>query len=429
MSTPPHTAQEARLVPEFQNCYLLLRRLEWLDESEQINKNEITCALPNANAELHRFDFDGDIRGGTSSRVEHVTPDDSWRFKPRKVLYPERVDPRQRVMGLLPLGQITLSQLSDAKSDELGAFRKAVLNRVFVGQNSKLFFPQHFLSIIYIEPTQELLPGNAPPADCLALIQLLRAGLDQTTYVSVPQLFEDLIVFPGPLGPNMNQDLLVVRRAPLNRGNSLYAIPQSVLSLSGLLSLVPRLDAGRRAIEINPLLQRSPAEYLRVLTNDLDNKRRHRLGIGRDRRLTTAYEGHLRDRLNGIEAYKSVRSLAEDYKGASSTFKANALRYKDDWLWQSESVSNGRYRYGVISTLWSRLTTAGQGIERAADELNVSDRAVSEYLRDYFNAEVARSNLAVQRAVHRLTVVAILIALIALLMQLPLSAIWRMLRQ
>jgi len=59
----------------------------------------------------------------------------------------------------------------------------------------------------------------------------------------------------------------------------------------------------------------------------------------------------------------------------------------------------------------------------------VRERAVSEYLRDYFNAEVARSNLAVQRAVHRLTVVAILIALIALLMQLPLAAIRHILRQ
>lgn len=80
-------------------------------------------------------------------------------------------------------------------------------------------------------------------------------------------------------------------------------------------------------------------------------------------------------------------------------------------------MSDGPYRYGVISELWSRLTTAGEGIEHAAAELDVSERAVSEYLRDYFNAEVARSNLAVQRAVHRLTVVAILIAVIALLMQ------------
>lgn len=226
----------------------------------------------------------------------------------------------------------------------------------------------------------------------------------------------------GPLGPGISQDLLVVRRAPLNRRNSLYALPQSVLRLSELLSVEPRLDAKSRAIKGNPLLQQRPSKYLTMLTKDLD-KRRRRVGIGRDRELATTYEGHLRERLKGIDAYTSVRSLAEDYKRANSTFKANALRYEDDWLWQSEMVSDGRYRYGVISVLWSHLTRAGEEIEQAASELDVRERAVSEYPRDYFNAEVARSNLDVQRAVHRLTVVAILIALIALLMQLPLAAV------
>lgn len=84
-----------------------------------------------------------------------------------------------------------------------------------------------------------------------------------------------------------------------------------------------------------------------------------------------------------------MRSLAKDYERASSTFNANALRYEDDWLWQSEMVSDGPYRYGVISVLWSRLTTAGEEIEQAAAELDVRERAVSEYLRDYFNAEVS----------------------------------------
>jgi len=291
-----------------------------------------------------------------------------------------------------------------------------------------MFFPQHFLSILYLEPPHELLAVNAPHPDRLSLIQLLRAKLHQSTYASVPQFFEDLVVFPGPLGPNMNQDLLVVRLGPLNRRNSRYALPQSVLRLSELLSVVPRLDAMSHTIKGNPLFHQSPSEYLTMMTKDL-NKRRHRVGIRRDRRLATAYEGHLSERRKGIDVYTSVRSLAEDYKRAVSTFKANALQHEDDWLWQSEMVSDGPYRYGVISVLWSRLTRAGEEIERAAAELDVRERAVSEYLRDYFNAEVARSNLAVQRAVHRLTVVAILIALIALLMQLPLAAIRHILRQ
>jgi hypothetical protein len=419
MSTS-HTDQEELLVHGFQNSYLLLRRLEWIDESERPNGSEFD--LPHADAELYRFDHDGDVKGATSSRVRPVTPDDDWRFKPREVLYPWPVDPRKPVMGILPLGEIALSQLSDAKSEELRAFRSQVLESVFVGQNPDQFFPQHFLSIIYIEPPEELLAVNSPRADCLALIQLLRKELDQTTYVSVPQLFEDLVVFPGPLGPNISQDLLVVRRAPLNRPNSPHAIPQSVLTLSELLSVVPGLDATSHAIKGNPLFQQSPSEYLTMLTKDL-NKRRHRVGMRRDRGLALAYERHLKERMKGIDAYASVRSLAENYKRANSIFKENALRQEDDWLWQSEMVSDGKYRYGVISTLWSRLTKAGEEIEQATAELDVREHAVSEYLRDYFNAEVARSNLAVQRAVHRLTVVAILIALIALLMQLPLATI------
>ena len=213
MSTPPDTVEGARLVPEFQNSYLLLKRLEWIDESERPKGIELD--LPHADAELHRFDSDGEVRGATSSRVRAVTPDNNWRFKPRKILYPWPVNPRKPVMGLLPVGAIALSQLIDAKSEELSAFRSQVLESVFVGQNPDQFFPQHFLSIIYVEPPEELLAANAPRADCLALIQLLREELDQTRYVSVPQFFEDLVVFPGPLGPNVSQDLLVVRHCTL----------------------------------------------------------------------------------------------------------------------------------------------------------------------------------------------------------------------
>ena len=136
MSTPPYAVQETQLVPKFQNSYLLLRRLEWMDESERTNLIESTGELPHPDADLHRFNRDGEIRGATSAQVQYVTPDDDWQLKPREVLYPWPVDPRKPFMGLLPLGEITLSQLNDPKSEELRAFRKAVLERVFVGQNS-----------------------------------------------------------------------------------------------------------------------------------------------------------------------------------------------------------------------------------------------------------------------------------------------------
>lgn len=142
MSTPPNAVQETQLVPIFQNSYLLLRRLEWIDESER--PDGIEFDLPHADAELHRFDRDGDVAGGTSSRVRLVTPDDDWRFKPHEVLYPWPVDPFKPVMGLLPLGDVALSQLSDANSEELRAFRSHVLERVFVGQNTDQFFPSTF---------------------------------------------------------------------------------------------------------------------------------------------------------------------------------------------------------------------------------------------------------------------------------------------
>src|SRR5437016_2520979 len=124
MRTPPHAVQEKRLVPEFQNSYLLLQRLDSIDESEHSNEIETNGDFPDFDAALHLFDSDGDAAGVMSWRVQEVTPDDGWPFKAREVLYPMSVNPRKPVMGLLPLGEITLSQLSDAKSEELGAFRK-----------------------------------------------------------------------------------------------------------------------------------------------------------------------------------------------------------------------------------------------------------------------------------------------------------------
>jgi hypothetical protein len=414
--------KKTRLVPTFQNGYLLLQRLQWIDESETAYGIDLREGLPQYNADLHRFSSSGKIRGATSSLVQQMSPESEWRFKPREVLYPFPVNPIKPHMGLLPLGEIALSEMSDAKSEGLSAFRDDILKRVFVGQNTDYFYPQHFLSIVYLEPPQELLPVNASESDLLTLIKLFRDELHQSISVAVPQLFEDLVVFPGPLGPDIRHDLLVVRRGPLSRDGLPYSLPQSVLRLSNLISTVHQLDTGRRTVEENPLFQRSPTDYLLMLTKDID-KRRHRLSLGRDRKLAKAYEDHLTHRLDGIEAYKLVRSLVKDYKHASGTFENNALSSQDSWLWQTELVSNGTYRYGVISAHWSDLTEAGEQIEQAAVELEVRERAVSNYLRDYFNAEVARSNLAVQRAVHRLTIVAILVALIALLMQIPLATI------
>jgi hypothetical protein len=409
-----------RHVPEFKNSFLLLQRLKWIDEPEKSYQIDLKDVPSEFNAMLLQFDRDGDWAGTWQSRVRQLSPEALWRLKPRQALYPGIISPSNPV--LLSLGEIAFSELSDGRSEELKVFREDVLKCVFSGQNNDYFSPYHFLSIVYLEPIQELLAVNAPQPNVLAFIERFRAKLHESTSVAVPQLFEDLIVFPGVLGPDLDHDLLVVRQRPLKRDDSRYVLPRSVVRLAELISTVSRLETGRRAVEENPILKTSPADYLHMLTRDID-KRRHRLSIGRDRKLAKAYESHLTHRLAGIEASKSVRFLAKDYKAASNSFETNARRTQDSWLWETELVSGNSRRYGIISSHWRRLTEAGKLIEQAAIELDARDRAVSNYLRDYFNAEVARSNLAVQRAVHRLTIVAIVVALIALLMQLPMATI------
>jgi len=416
-SRPPQpTIPESPQSATFHNGWLLLRRLTWINQAERDGVTQIFYEGTRPETTLYRFDDQGDVSGSTTARTAEIAPLDTWSFKPTKVLFKWPANPDKPAEALVALGDVDLGNCADPKSDRHSAFREALIREVFVGQDQSEFFPQHFLSVLYVEPSVPLLSAVASRDDVLEIVQRLRTVLGQGHYVAIPQRFDDLLVFPGALGPQIPCDVLVVRTEPLKRRDQRYAVPNSVLALASAMSVVPDMEAFHDRMQWMPMLQTSPGGYLQTITGEVE-ARSGRFGTRRDKHLGGVYKRHLRERAEGADAFRKARQLAEDHAGATSTFGTNATKSDDDWLWTSELLSNNKHRYGVIATLRFDLKRAGERIDRTVRELEIRERNASDYLRDYFNAEVARSNMDLQRTVYRLSVIALLIALVALILQ------------
>jgi|GEM_PF-3564200 len=400
----------------FQNGWLLLRRLTWIDQANRDGITQIFYEGSQPETTLYRFDDDGEASGATTARTAQIAPQNSWSFKPKTALFQWPVNPDKPGEVLVALGDVDLRNCADAKSDRHAAFRKALIREVFVGQDQSHFFPQDFLSILYVEPSVPLLSAQASHEDVLEVIQQLRIVLGQTQLVAIPQRFNDLLVFPGALGPQMRADVLVIRIAPMQRRDQRYSLPNSVLALARAMSVVPDMKAFYDRMQSMRMLQGNPGGYLQTITDDLE-PRSSRLAARRDKHLEGLYKRHLRERADGADTFRKARELAEEHAHATSAFATNARNSDDDWLWTSEVLSNSKHRYGVIASLSFDLKRAGERIDHTVAELEVRERTASEYLRDYFNAEVARSNIGLQRTVFRLSVIAVIIALFALILQ------------
>jgi hypothetical protein len=393
----------------FCNGWLLLRRVVWLDRGNQdgVTAPYYKGALPRR--ELHRFDESGDMSGATTARTRTLIGEKEWPFQPLEALTRWPTNPDKPAEVFIALGDIEITSCRDRASDRHTSFRANLIRKVFLNQDDGWFFPQHFLSILYLEPAAPLLPSGHASEDERELYRRMRRDLGQDEYVAIPQRFRDLFAFPGVLGPHIGLDLLIVRKAPLNRGPRSYCLPKSLLSLADAMAIVPTMEEFSDKLQSQPMMQESPGGYLQSIANDSIER-----SARPDRALAEAYRSHLRDRSECADAFHRVRALADDHSRATSMLSDNAGDSADDWLWTSECISSSKYRYGVIAMLRAKVDRAGNRIDRIVKELEHRERTSSDYLRDYFNSEVARSNLKLQRTVYYLSVIAVVIALVAL---------------
>ncbi len=314
--------------------------------------------------------------------------------------------------ALVPVQNLDVAALANHRGQRFQDWRNAIFTTLF-DHSTDLPSDRHFVSILYLEPHQDLLGLGAPRDEQERIIRRLRVALGQTDTVAIPQRFHDLFILHGAGILGDEYDLIAIRQGPLSTGNE-PSIPESLLTFAATVVLIHRLSTKQESIDDHPLLTQSPAAYVANLLGMPANRAASIQWLS-DAKAAEAYARHMAARLEGIGATDSARALAAEYKAASADFAANAARQDDGWAWTTEIFSASPYRRGMVDSLFRQLRRSGEAVARASQELDLRDQAISDYFRDYLNAAVARSNMLLQRTVLRLTILAVILALLSLI--------------
>lgn len=391
----------------FSNAWILLKRVNWICEAKPKGApNRYYRTQPETY--LHRFNEYGDNAGAellASIRIVLPDSDSKSSLRPKDAVYRSKLDKPQEV--LIRLEDVNLSDCALSMIESNMAFRASLIEKVFFGH--EFLFPQHFLSIMYLEPPNLLVPPQSSSEKLIETIKYFRKELGQEKSVAVPQQFKDLFVFPGPFGLNQERNLLAIRTAPLNRhGREEYAIPQSVLTLAEAVALIAELEVCNSSGGLRERFPiRPPNEDLQKL---IDESRRN-LRVFANKKAYKVYWQQLQERVDFEGALWDARPLKKSYDYVMELFSSNARSLNDDWIWTSDKISGHPWlRYGVVAKLRKRLMDEGEGFDGYFHLLESRNNVIRECSRDIFNAEFTRSNNKLQFAMYCLTIVLTIIA-------------------
>jgi hypothetical protein len=245
-------------------------------------------------------------------------------------------------------------------------------------------------------------PGNHGDAADSARSARLSLGVDQT--VVVPVEIDGIIVLPGPLRGGVNDSMTTLSRNVCDSSNELElsAIAVRLIELMSAIHCVKYMTASLQSL---PIADASPATYVaRRLPGNVAT--------------LSMYETHLGDREELLTAILMADDKVNTFE--SLVAKGRLARYARERRVASfpeivaEQYPVG-YQYDPLSKLFGDLDESFAEYRQVKRSAEARDRLIAEYLRDRVNAAVADSNLSIQRMVIRLTIIAVVLAILAIL--------------
>lgn len=230
-------------------------------------------------------------------------------------------------------------------------------------------------------------------------------ALDKESSAAEPSILDHSLVTPwGPPG----LDQLAIFLPPDKeiwqwlRDETLLRIrlPRVVFQLTELILCRKVLDNLTQRAKSTPIYTHEPVEYVQ------------RLSTEGERQIRIYLDEHLRERRSTLA---ELSRIARTEKEVGSRVERNIIRrYLSDAHalpppWQSSNP----FRYELIPHLNFKLGSAIDSLKETKKELEVRQLLTSEFLRDRLTAEVAATNLRIQRALRLLTVLAVGVGLLA----------------
>lgn len=230
-------------------------------------------------------------------------------------------------------------------------------------------------------------------------------ALNQGSSAAEPSILDHSLVTPwGPPG----LDQLAIFLSPDKeiwqwvRDKTFFRIrlPRVLFQLSELILYRRVLNNLIQRVKSTPIYTHEPVEYVQ------------RLSTEGERQIRIYLDEHLRERKATIA---ELSRIARTEKEAGSRVERNIIRryLSDAHALPPPWRSSKPFGYELIPYLNSKLTSTIDSLKEAKEGLEVRQILTSEFLRDRLTAEVAASNLRIQRTLRLLTFLAVGVGLLA----------------
>jgi hypothetical protein len=257
-------------------------------------------------------------------------------------------------------------------------------------------------SILFLEPVAPIkVSKESDDAELIESISELRTFLKHSdNSAAIPHfLFEVLFFYSSANYPSVH-GTAVNLSGPVKYNN---AIPLAVLNLVNYIGYYTICNDLVRILRKNPFFEKTPLEYISSL--------------GSVKNIFSNYENiFLKDRENTIE---SCSLTANQLRIIDDELSDNVISFLNDsnsFVIQTLTRDHGNYpyRYSLVTRLKREFEKERNYIKQQLSLINNYERALSDHLRDWSFASINRTNLELQKSIHRLTVAMIIVAIIAL---------------
>jgi hypothetical protein len=259
-----------------------------------------------------------------------------------------------------------------------------------------------FGHVLLLRASEEVLLEEREESVSSTTISNLLLTLNKQETAAVPCKLFDIILFPSPIpGLDDQWTILWLNNTVLAPNSKEIHIPKTALDLIDYACAIHTVEHLTRSLKELPLGKRTASEYVRDI-------------VGRRGKFLKKYSGHLEDRDKTIHGLLETgrtflrisRELETNYVKVGITRK-HGVHYPG-------AVTHSR-KFLILTRLEGALEESTQEYSVVRSELESHEAALKEYLRDYLAAEVAESNLAIQRKMQWLTIIAVIAAILALL--------------
>jgi hypothetical protein len=276
------------------------------------------------------------------------------------------------------------------------------------------------ISILYLEPDETLTTGLSDTCEGVCMMaEILRERLGQKGSVILPNFVNGMLLMHGIGVPVLEAVAVNFDRKRFKSEAGDLSLPDTVMNLQDYMACAHVYTHLNVRLARLPLYENNATQYLHSLGMSKGNSPRK----GGSRRSELSRKLSSADELRFLEDRQLVMterlSINQCTDAISAVLDSNIFSKVEQFpLLDTGSTSSFPYLRSFLASVKSGFKNGVRDIERKEKLIIAREAFLSDYLRDISLAATTRSNLNLQKSIKRLTLAAVVIALVTLLLTL-----------